>query len=289
MSNEIKQQFGVVYGSIDNPVLADIPEGLEASTTGIQWPTQPAASGRIIEDGFSKHQKAMKVRSHIAYRFNRQTDKKRVLEWTDVQESDSSWGITIAHSGVLQYERLNFVAPVLASWEPGLRNWGKRYEKGVSLYDPDSPKIYTKSIPGKNYSVDLLLRSHKGSWNDTQAYKLGSEKNYPLMVGYPRITGSGYLPEEKSLIRLDQESVILTVLKKKEFGTGYIARLYEASDTDHQVEIKFNLGKEIEVITRTNLLEDEIERLEINKNKVTISIRGFGIETLGFLTTKKHQ
>jgi len=207
MSDDMKQQFGVVYGSMDNPVLADVAEGTGGgSPIGVQWPTQPAAPGKIISGGFSSHQQAQNVRGHIGYRWNRHTDRKQIHQWTDVREPDDSFGVTIAHPGVIQYERLNFVAPVLCAWEPGLRAWGVNYENGVPFPEPGDRKIFMKSVPGENYTASLFLRSHQGSWDTSQAYKLGSETNYPLLVGYPDTRSGSQLDESASFLGLTPDS-----------------------------------------------------------------------------------
>ena len=282
MSNNIKQQFGVVYGSMDNPILANSDEGLGGgSSIGIQWPTQLAVPGKIINGGFSNHQKCEGVKGHIGYRWNRHSDKKHVHEWTDIRETDDSFGVTIAHPGVIQYERLNFIAPVLCSWQPGLYNWGLNYEKGVKYEWMESP-VFIKSISGENYTADLLLRSHTGSWATSEAYKLGSEKNYPLLVGYPERLSGSKLNESDSFIKLTPENVILTVLKKSEHGSGYVVRFFEALDTDSSVTLSFNLPINLSKANHINLLEDNIKGLRVSNNKVSMNILGFGIETLKF-------
>jgi len=266
---------------MDNPVVADVAEGTGGgSPIGVQWPTQPAAPGKIIRGGFSSHQKAKSVRGHIGYRWNRHTDKKRIHQWTDVREPDDSFGVTIAHPGVIQYERLNFVAPVLCAWEPGLRAWGANYENGVPFPEPGDREIFMKSVPGEDYTASLFLRSHRGSWDASQAYKLGSETNYPLLVGYPDTLSGSQLDESTSFLALTPDNVILTVLKKAEDGSGYVARFYEASDTDSQVALSFGLPKNVGAVKHADLLEDGIENLTVSKSKVSMNILGFGIETL---------
>jgi len=276
MSDNIKQQFGVVYGSLDNPVLADVAQH------HVQWPIRPAVPGRVIKGGFSNHQRRENVRGHIGYRWNRHSDKKQVHEWTDIRETDDSLGVTIAHPGVIQYERLNFVAPVLCAWEPGLRAWGVNYEKGVPFPSAGDPKWFVKSVPGENPTADLLLKSHVGSWDKSGAYRLGAERNYPLLVGYPdRVSGS-QLGESASFLGVTPENVILTVLKKAEDGSGYVARFYEASDADSAARLRFNLPRSVGAATHTNLLEDNIGKLPVSDNTVSMSVLGFGLETVKF-------
>lgn len=78
------------------------------------------------------------------------------------------------------------------------------------------------------------------------------------------------------------DNAVLTVLKKAEDGAGYVARFYEASDTDSEVTLTFNLPHEIGTATQTNLMEDKTKPLKIQKNAVSINTLGFGIETLKF-------
>ena len=183
---------------------------------------------------------------------------------------------------MIQYERLNFVAPVLCAWEPGLRAWGVNYENGVPFPEPGDRKIYMKSVPGENYTASLFLRSHQGSWDTSQAYKLGSETNYPLLVGYPDTRSGSQLDESASVLGLTPDNVILTALKKAEDGSGCVARFYEASDTDTQVTFRFGLPKNAGTVKHTNLLEDKIDNLPVSYKKMSLKILGFGIETVKF-------
>jgi hypothetical protein len=275
MSDNIRQQFGVVYGSMDNPVLADIAQ------PNVQWPTARESPGRIIGGGFSQHQRSAGVKGQIGYRFHCGSDKKLVHEWTDVREADDSFGVTIAHPGVIQYERLNFVAPVLCAWEPGLRAYGVNYENAAPWPYPDSPPTMSvKSIPGENYSVDLLLKTHRGSWDASEAYRLGSEKNYPLLVGYAGDLSEAKLSESASFINVTPAHAILTAFKKAEDGSGYAARFYEASDTDCSAGFTFAFPWNIATVRHTNLLEDDLADLPVRDDSVSVKVRGFGIETL---------
>ena len=198
-----------------------------------------------------------------------------------MRDADDSLGVTIAHPGVIQYERLNFVAPVLCAWEPGLRAYGVNYENAAPWpYRDSPPTMSVKSIPGENYSVDLLLRSHRGSWDASEAYRLGSEKNYPLLVGYADDLSATKLSESASFINVTPAHVVLTAFKKAEDGSGYVARFYEASDTDCSASLVFAFPRNVATVRHTNLLEDELADLPVPGNSVSVKVRGFGIETL---------
>ena len=86
------------------------------------------------------------------------------------------------------------------------------------------------------------------------------------------------LPEEQSFLNIDNENVIVTALKKAEDDRGWILRFYNASD--HEQTAKITLNLRFKQAYETNLIEEPISELRINKSQVNVRLSGWEIKTL---------
>jgi alpha-mannosidase len=126
------------------------------------------------------------------------------------------------------------------------------------------------------------LLPHAGSWNEltiAESYAL----NDPLIVW---ATARNPKPQTRNLkslsfISVDLPSVVIETIKQAEDGRGLIVRLYESQRRRGVCTLAtaFPLAE----AWRTNLLEENQERLEIENYKVHFSIKPYQILTLRLL------
>ncbi|MCD6219142.1 hypothetical protein J7K43_02010 [Candidatus Calescamantes bacterium] len=136
----------------------------------------------------------------------------------------------------------------------------------------------------KNTQVsDCLFRysftSHKGDWRKLKSYQFGWRIHNPLIPVCLKGKKRGSLGKSMSFCQLDKPNVLLLTLKEAEDENGLIIRLIETEGKDTIVKIVLPFLK-IKKAYLTNLVEENQERISVEKNIVKIPIKTFGITTI---------
>ncbi|MEA3337147.1 MAG: alpha-mannosidase [Chloroflexota bacterium] len=124
------------------------------------------------------------------------------------------------------------------------------------------------------------LFPHPGRWDENtmrEAYSL----NDPLIVWQNEVQGAGRKsqgPGAISLIAVDQANVVIETIKRAEDGKGIIVRLFESQR--RRSRCRLTIGFPLREAWRTNLLEENRERLVTGENHCTFFIKPFQIVTL---------
>lgn len=135
------------------------------------------------------------------------------------------------------------------------------------------------------HSFRYSLLPHAGNWNEftvAQAYIL----NDPLFVwaregwseGRYRATEPGAVSRSLSFVQVTPPHLVIETVKQAEDGHGVIIRLYESQRRRGTcwLDVAFPLAE----AWRTNLLEENQERLETAGNRVRLLVRPYQIATL---------
>jgi alpha-mannosidase len=122
------------------------------------------------------------------------------------------------------------------------------------------------------------LFPHAGRWDHRtvgEAYAL----NDPLIV----IRGKGEKPPSGAIswFRVSSPGVVIETVKQAEDGNGIIVRLYEYRRSRGMVSL--STGFELEDAWRTNLLEEDAERLDHSSKEVRFPVKPYEIVTLRLL------
>jgi alpha-mannosidase len=126
------------------------------------------------------------------------------------------------------------------------------------------------------------LLPHEGRWNEftvAQSYAL----NDPLVVWAtarnpkPKTQNS----QPSSFVSVDLPNVVIETIKQAEDGQGVIVRLYESQR--QRGEFTLTTAFPLSEAWRTNLLEENQERLEIEDHQLRFSIKPYQIVTLRLL------
>ena len=132
------------------------------------------------------------------------------------------------------------------------------------------------------------LLPHAGGWNETTigaAYAL----NDPLIVADMRsLRSADAAPMEAaqgsvqslngSLLRIDKANIVVETVKNAEDGRGIIVRCYESQRRRGPITI--SAGFEIAEASRSNVLEEDQEALEVDGDQITLTVRPYEILTL---------
>jgi alpha-mannosidase len=109
-----------------------------------------------------------------------------------------------------------------------------------------------------NHAYNYMLTSN--SINEVSGKRLAKQHNNPVYIEVnPEISINASLPEEMSFISTDNESVIISAVKKAEDNDNLIVRIYDASGKQNQVDIK--TWKKIKAIFSTDILENNPEKV----------------------------
>ena len=105
-------------------------------------------------------------------------------------------------------------------------------------------------IPGEEYDwtdqgvqqVGYRLLPHQGGWQDGRTVNRAQELNHPLLCRAVA-AHEGNLPARASFLRVEPETVILTVAKQAEDDEGLVLRMYEAYGQDTQATVTLQSPK----------------------------------------------
>jgi alpha-mannosidase len=137
------------------------------------------------------------------------------------------------------------------------------------------------------------LLPHEGTWDGftvAQAYAL----NDPLVVWAAtrgrtkderrKTASEAVATRDLSFVRVDPANVVIETVKQAEDGRGLIVRLYESQRRrgDFALATSFSLAE----AWRTNLLEEDKERLEVEEHGLRSPIRPYQIVTLRLLPAR---
>ena len=129
------------------------------------------------------------------------------------------------------------------------------------------------------HRVKYALYPHKGSHPKANVMQKGYEFNYPLIA----VTGNiqkGILPAKHSFVEISPANMIISTLKKAEDSDhDLVLRFYETEGTKSKAKIKFSPLMGIDAVHKTDLLENEIEKIPLNNNEIEVQVGKFSIES----------
>lgn len=143
-------------------------------------------------------------------------------------------------------------------------------------------KAGTDPNPEADQGQHLLTYSllpHVGDFRTAGVINEAYALNQPLS-SLPVKKQVGTLPETFSLVSCDKENVIVETVKKAENNNAMIVRMYEAFDSRGEVTVTVADGFKKAYLC--NLMEENIEKLDFEDNKVKIPFKNFEIITLKF-------
>lgn len=124
------------------------------------------------------------------------------------------------------------------------------------------------------HSYHFSITSHTEGWKN--GYAFGQENNRPLYV-VKKENKTGELPETNSFLKISDPFVALSLIKKSDNDNNIIIRMTEMEGKDKSVTLTFPF--EVKQVIRTNLVEEEMEKLDVKGNRITFNIGHHSIET----------
>ncbi len=150
-------------------------------------------------------------------------------------------------------------------------------------------------VNGKNLGLTLLRNPYEpdalpdsgthrigyrllfGKISKTEMIRQAASYNRPLSICLTD-NHSGKLPPEFSFLEFRSEDCVPSSLQKSLDGKNLTLRFYEASGKKTRVRLKF--GSPVKNLSQTDLLEEKLGRVPLNKNGAALSVKPYSINTL---------
>ncbi|MCY0867606.1 MAG: glycosyl hydrolase-related protein, partial [Desulfurococcus sp.] len=174
-----------------------------------------------------------------------------VLRWIDI--SDGSKGLAV-------------ISTIKHGYSPR-EDWiGLTIAKSPLFPDP-----YSNLEP---FNVEVYLYAHEGDYRKGEVYRRAYEVWDKLEVKASHKPPSEYV---KTYVSVESGSALIEALKKAESGESLIMRIYDATGTANETEIK--LWKAFS-ISEADLLEEPLSSQEYSGGKLRLHLKGFEVKTL---------
>ena len=128
-----------------------------------------------------------------------------------------------------------------------------------------------------HHTFTYSLYPHTGGFAKGNVVPESYVLNMPLEASFIEST-NGNMPESFSLASANSNHVALETIKKAEDDDSVILRLFEFENRKGEVELE--LGFDFKEIYLCDLMENNIEKLSHDGNKVKINVSNFEIVTL---------
>ncbi|SFP68267.1 alpha-mannosidase [Caldicoprobacter faecalis] len=128
------------------------------------------------------------------------------------------------------------------------------------------------------HEFTYALYPHPGDHVEGGVAREGYELNIPLNVIPLDACKNGAMPREKTFMEVEARNIIIETVKKAEDSDDIIIRLYENSGAGTKTKIKFYFT--FKSVCLVNMMEEEIEMLNMEKNGVELYFRPYEIHTL---------
>jgi alpha-mannosidase len=137
-----------------------------------------------------------------------------------------------------------------------------------------------------HHEFTYSIYPHAGTWRDAQTVRRGYELNYPLLARDAE-NHSGSLPATHSFLRVDQDNVVVTALKKAEDGNGFVVRFYEWAGKAGDVHLHF--AASVQSATDVNLIEKPGTPLSVRENEIVVPTKPFEIRTVAVRLARQEK
>ncbi len=235
-----------------------------------------------------------------------------------VSVSDGTKTFSIINKGLPEYEAIKegdnsitFAITLLRCVE-----WLSRddFKTRRSYAGPELKTPGAQCLGSHTFELSLIIEANKNSWMSAQIHKEGKGFNNPLLplfpsmidtnlrimdkivfkpsgirslyLSTPEISRIPFLPMELSFLEINNDAIVLSILKKCEVGNFIIIRVYNISNQSQNGTLAFFNKIVIKEANIVNFLETEpssqinAELIQINRNEIELKILAHAIATL---------
>jgi len=148
-----------------------------------------------------------------------------------------------------------------------------------SSYEPDP------SPDRGRHELLYSLYPHAGDWKRALTYRRGYEINHPLeaVVIVDDQKGQGSRPETDSVLRVSPDNVVVSCMKASEDSEDLTVRIYDATGSGAFAVL--TPGFPVKSAKEVDLMERQVGRLKINRNRIRLKVRPHQIRTVKLIKT----
>jgi alpha-mannosidase len=140
-----------------------------------------------------------------------------------------------------------------------------------------SPKWPDPTADRGKHSIDYALYPHAGRWSKTKTVNRGYEYNFPL-ISLLTDVHPGKLANVYSFAKLEPANLVLTSIKRAEDSHALILQFYDALGIDSGASLMLSQPAKNAVLC--NFLEEDGERVKVEKNKIMLNVSKNSVITL---------
>ena len=183
-------------------------------------------------------------------------------QWADLTETDGSYGVSVMNDSKYGWDKPNDNTIRLTLLHTPQTRGGYSYQNKQDL----GYHIFTYSIMG-----------HNGNCHEGKTVQKAEIMNQPL-TAFVAPKHKGELGRSFSFASSNNDYVAMRALKQAEKSDEYIVRFYETKGKETQDAV-ISFGADIVYAKELNGVEDEIGNAGYNANKLSFSIKPFGMKT----------
>ncbi len=129
-----------------------------------------------------------------------------------------------------------------------------------------------------HHEFTYSLRPHSGDFRHVDTVRLAYDLNNP-MTAFKIGAHKGTLPESYSFVNVSQNNIVIDTVKKAEDSDSTVIRMYE-SWNKRTGGVKINFGFPVKNAALCDLMENEICKIPVFDNTVTLDVKPFEIVTV---------
>lgn len=183
--------------------------------------------------------------------------------WADLTDKDQSYGVSVLNDSKYGWDKPNDNTLRLTLLHTPKTKGGYKYQDKQDF----GHHMFTYSIIG-----------HEGTYRDAKTVLKAEILNQPIKA-FVADKHPGALGKSFSFLDIDNDNVIIKALKQAEKSDEYVIRLYETTGKDKQTATLAFAG-EIESAKNLNGVEDEIENISFEGNKLKLDMAPFNMKTI---------
>ena len=146
-------------------------------------------------------------------------------------------------------------------------------EKGVALTMLKSSTYPNPDADQEVHHFTYSIMPHHGDWREAGTPLMAYMLNVPVLTA----PGKGDAAALPAFARVDQENVMIEVVKRQLDGEDTIIRLYECYGA--RTPVTLTLNRAPAEVKRVNLLEDELGEAEVDGKAIAFTLRPYEIAT----------
>ena len=142
-----------------------------------------------------------------------------------------------------------------------------------------SPKYPNPEADMGKHTISYSIITHADSVRKGKTVQESYKFNQPLQA--VKVSNSGKLSNEFSLLNISSSTVIAETLKQAEYSDAVVLRMYQSANATENIKVKLNINAKKCFLC--DMLENSLEELTLQNNEIVLAIKPFEVITLKYI------